>query len=180
MSSARQNKNTIAVLRDPFALTPGSSGPAQPKGNKPMFDEVVGSWVTPFVMASINTKNIHRSNMLLKHLYGRDFVYDEMLMTGAGERGQALAKKLHEGEGLEAADIKPGDGPGRAEREAGLFEVLVVGTMADGRQLRMTVAGDMDPGTAARPRWSPRAQCAWPRTARRNSVRAVCGLVRRR
>lgn len=36
-------------------------------------------------MASINTKNVHRSNMLLGHSYGKDFVYDEMMVTGPGE-----------------------------------------------------------------------------------------------
>ena len=42
-------------------------------------------WVAPFVMAAINTRNVHRSNFLLRHAYGTDFVYDEMLVTGPGE-----------------------------------------------------------------------------------------------
>lgn len=146
MSSARHNKNTISVLRDPFALTPGFSGPEQPKGNKPFFDEIVDSWVTPFVMASINTKNIHRSNMLLKHQYGADFVYDEMLMTGTGQRGEKLAVLLHEGKGLTDSDVQPGDGPTKEERESGLFDVLLVGERPDGQQVRVSVQGDRDPG----------------------------------
>ena len=39
-------------------------------------------------MAAINTRNVHRSNLLLKHAYGTDFVYDEMLVTGPGERAK--------------------------------------------------------------------------------------------
>src|SRR5260370_22261295 len=29
----------VAILRNPFALTPGFEGPKQPPGNKPLFDE---------------------------------------------------------------------------------------------------------------------------------------------
>jgi hypothetical protein len=36
------------------------------------------------MMAMINTKAVHRSNQLLNYAYGRDFVYDEMMMTGSG------------------------------------------------------------------------------------------------
>ena len=31
----------------------------------------------------INTKAVHRSNQLLNYAYGRDFVYDEMMMMGS-------------------------------------------------------------------------------------------------
>ena len=39
-------------------------------------------------MANINTRNVHRSNMLMGFPYGRDFVYDEMMLTGPGEKGE--------------------------------------------------------------------------------------------
>ena len=74
---------------DPFALTPGFQGPKQPPGNKPVFDEDLKTWLTPFFMANINTRNMHRSNMLMGFPYGRDFVYDEMQITGPGEEGEA-------------------------------------------------------------------------------------------
>ena len=45
------------------------------------YDNEYNSWVAPFIMAAINTKNVHRSNKLLGHLYGEDFEYDEMMMT---------------------------------------------------------------------------------------------------
>ena len=80
------------MLRDPFVLTPGFDGPKQPLGNRPMFDEELQTWTAPFVMANINTRNVHRSNMLLGFPYSRDFVYDEMVMTGPGERGEETAK----------------------------------------------------------------------------------------
>ena len=147
LTAARHDKQLISILRDPFALTPGFRGPDQPNGSKPLYDEVVGSWVTPFVMASINTKNVHRSNFLLNCMYGGDFKYDEMLMTGGGEQGEVLARRFHEERGIEASDVQPGDGPDRAAREAGLFDVMFVGESEDGQvQLRTAVQGDMDPG----------------------------------
>ena len=60
MAAAAKDPDLINVLRNPFSLTPGFTGAEQPKGDKPVFDEVLQSWIAPFVMASINTKNIHR------------------------------------------------------------------------------------------------------------------------
>ena len=76
----------VALLKDPFALTPGFKGPKQPPGNKPAFEEDLQSWAAPFMMALINTRNVHRSNMLMGFSYGREFVYDEMVLTGPGEK----------------------------------------------------------------------------------------------
>jgi short subunit dehydrogenase-like uncharacterized protein len=87
----------VALLRNPFALTPGFEGPKQPPGNKPMFDEELDSWTAPFVMATINTRNVHRSNVLMGFPYGRDFVYDEMMLTGPGEKGEETAKRVTPG-----------------------------------------------------------------------------------
>jgi short subunit dehydrogenase-like uncharacterized protein len=53
--------------------------------------DVLKNWVVPFMMATINTKNIHRSNMLQNHCYGKDFVYDEMLITSPDGEGEAIA-----------------------------------------------------------------------------------------
>src|SRR5215468_8775936 len=83
----------VAILNDPFALTPGYTGPKQPRGNKPAYEEDLQSWAAPFMMALINTRNVHRSNMLMGFPYGKEFIYDEMVLTGAGEKGEANAKK---------------------------------------------------------------------------------------
>src|SRR6476469_7500264 len=84
----------VAILNDPFALTPGFRGPKQPKGNKIVFEEDLQSWTAPFMMALINTRNVHRSNMLMGFPYGKDFIYDEMVLTGPGEKGEANARKV--------------------------------------------------------------------------------------
>jgi len=44
--------------------------------------------LVPFPMAPVNTKNVHRTNFLLGHPYGTDFVYDEM-MVAPGHDGRA-------------------------------------------------------------------------------------------
>ena len=92
MAAVQKDPSLIEALVSPFSLTEGFTGADQPAGSEVEFDEAIGSWAAPFVMATINTKNIHRSNLLLSHQYGEDFVYDEMLLTGAGDEGEQIAK----------------------------------------------------------------------------------------
>jgi short subunit dehydrogenase-like uncharacterized protein len=149
MAAAATQPGVLDLLRNPFALTPGFEGPRQPSGNKPMVDEALGAdtWVAPFVMAAINTRNVHRSNFLLQHAWGADLVYDEMLVTGPGEKGQAMAAAVAADKSLASDDgPQPGEGPSRAEREAGFYDVLFIGTGANGETLRVGVQGDRDPG----------------------------------
>ena len=138
----------VAILNDPFALTPGFSGAKQPRGNKPQYEEDLQSWSAPFMMALINTRNVHRSNMLMGFPYGREFVYDEMVLTGPGEKGEANAKRVMaantEKTGPNAP--KPGEGPSKEERENGLYDLLYIAIAPDGRQVRASVKGDRDPG----------------------------------
>ncbi|MDD0817076.1 saccharopine dehydrogenase NADP-binding domain-containing protein [Curvibacter sp. HBC28] len=147
LAAAAQDPAVMALLRNPFSLTPGFEGPAQPPGHKPMIDEALGLWVAPFVMAAINTRNIHRSNFLLGQAYGADFVYDEMLITGAGDKGQAIAQAVAADKSLGAeGGLQPGEGPSREEREAGFYDLLFLGQDSAGHSLRVGVKGDRDPG----------------------------------
>ncbi len=149
MAAAAAQPGVMDLLKNPFSLTPGFEGPRQPSGHKPMVDEALGDgvWVAPFVMAAINTRNVHRSNLLLKHAYGTDFVYDEMLVTGPGEKGEALANAVAGDKSLGSDQgPKPGEGPSREERENGFYDVLFLGTDNEGHSLRVGVKGDRDPG----------------------------------
>jgi short subunit dehydrogenase-like uncharacterized protein len=146
--AAAKDPSLLALVRDPFALTPGFEGPKQPRGNKPVFDEDLKTWLTPFFMANINTRNVHRSNMLMGFPYGRDFVYDEMQIAGPGEEGEAEAKRIVAANNRMAASAgpKPGEGPSKEEQENGLYDLLYVAIAPDGRQARASVKGDRDPG----------------------------------
>jgi len=146
MAAAAKQPEMINVLMDPFALTESFTGPEQPSGMAPILDEDLNSWSAPFVMATINTKNIHRSNYLLSHEYGDDFVYDEMMLTGPGDQGEAMAKAVAEDKSMANDPKKPGEGPTKEERETGLYDVLFVGSNASGERVMASVKGDKDPG----------------------------------
>jgi short subunit dehydrogenase-like uncharacterized protein len=148
VEATMKDLSLVTSIRDPFILTPGFDGPKQPLGNRPLFDQDLQTWTAPFVMANINTRNVHRSNMLLGFPYGKDFVYDEMMVTGPGEQGEAMAKKVMAANNkLSGTDVpKPGEGPSKEEREAGHYDLLFVAIAPDGRQARAAVKGDRDPG----------------------------------
>ncbi len=146
MKVAAKNPKIIGLLKSSFALTPGFEGPPQPAGLMPEYDSATGTWTAPFVMAPINTKNVHRTNFLLGHPYGRDFVYDEMIMTTLGDAGRAMAEAIAKANPFGDSKIAPGDGPSKEERENGFYDVLFIGEYPDGTQVRASVQGDKDPG----------------------------------
>ncbi|MGO9357949.1 MAG: saccharopine dehydrogenase, partial [Xanthobacteraceae bacterium] len=158
---AAREPSILKTLADPFALTPGFVGAAQPGGADVVEDKAAGSWAAPFMMAMINTKAVHRSNHLLGDAYGRDFVYDEMMMTGSGAAGEKRARAMARREAIQNALIgfaptralirrfvlpKPGQGPSKAARDSGYYDILFIGETADGKSLRVSVKGDRDPG----------------------------------
>ncbi len=152
------------TMADPFALTPGFSGPQQPEGESAAFDDWAGAWTGPFVMAPINTKNVHRTQALRGHPWGRDFVYSERMLTGKAGQGDAGEKRARAmarqsrltntllGIGPTRALLrrwampKPGDGPDAQARERGRYEVVFTGATAAGQRLSAVVTGDRDPG----------------------------------
>lgn len=146
MASAAKKPELIKVLQDPFALTEGVKGPEQPSGAKPIFEDDLNSWSAPFVMATINTKNVHRTNFLLQHAFGKDFVYDEMLFTGPGEQGEAVAKAVAADKSMASSTMQPGEGPTKEERENGSYDVLFAGSNDSGDVILASVKGDRDPG----------------------------------
>ncbi len=160
LEAGRRNPSITQLMADPFALSPERLAP-QPPLDAMVHDDDIPGWSAPFVMAAINTKNVHRTNALREHPYGRDFTYSEMTFTGDGPKGQARARAALRQTQMQTALLsfaparallarfalpKPGAGPSKEERESGAYEVLFVGKTADGSSLRASVAGDMDPG----------------------------------
>ena len=144
MSALKEKPQLFAVLANPFALSNGFIGPNQPADNKPIYDEKLDSWVAPFFMAPINTKNIHRSNALMDHIYGEDFCYNEMWIQGTGDEGKAAADFISKSNPLSNAP-QPGEGPSRESRENGNYDLLFCGDIDD-KSIHVSVTGDMDPG----------------------------------
>ena len=148
MEAVQEDPSRLGTLMNPFSLSNGFQGPEQPGGNEVMEEEIMGGWVAPFFMAPINTKNIHRSNALMGHRYGEDFEYDEMFFAGPGDTGREAAKAMAAMAGAMGGEggPKPGEGPSKEEREAGGYELLLIGSHADGGEIRARVTGDKDPG----------------------------------
>jgi short subunit dehydrogenase-like uncharacterized protein len=157
----RRDPAAARTMADPFALTPGFRGPAQPESESAAYDDVAKSWTGPFVMAPVNVKNVHRTNALLGHPWGRDFVYDERMLTGDGASGERRAKTLARAARIRSGLLafaptravlrrfalpKPGEGPDAKERDSGSYDLLFIAQSADGQMLRASVRGDRDPG----------------------------------
>ena len=146
MSTLKEKPELIKVLANPFSLTEGFEGPSQLDDSKPLLDEKMNMWLAPFVMAPINTKNIHRSNALLDHAYGKDFCYDEMMIAGEGDEGEQIAKAMSSGNPMGGDNIpQPGEGPSKESREQGNYDVLFFADLEEG-SIGARVTGDMDPG----------------------------------
>jgi short subunit dehydrogenase-like uncharacterized protein len=139
VDAAKADPSIIATLMDPFALTGDFEGPEQPNGQERMEEPDFGGWSGPFMMAAINTRVVHRSNLLLGHRYGTDLVYDEMILLGPDPTAES---------GDLAADprLQPGEGPSRAEREAGHYDIVFRGEDDEGNVVEVEVAADLDPG----------------------------------
>ena len=161
MEAVGRDKSLIKILGNPFALVPGFKGPRQPNDGVAEWDELAQSWTAPFVMAPINTKNVHRTHALLGHPWGTDFIYSERMLTGKGEKGERRAKKTERNTKLQNILLaigptralirrfalpKPGEGPSLAQRENGKYELLFIGQTASGQTLSAMVKGDRDPG----------------------------------
>lgn len=145
MASLKEKPELFEVLVNPFALSNGFTGPEQAQDSKPIYDDKLETWVAPFFMAPINTKNVHRSNALMDHLYGEDFCYNEMWIQGPGEEGKTAAEFVGSMNPLADAPA-PGEGPSKESRDNGNYDVLFCADLADGSTLHAAVSGDMDPG----------------------------------
>jgi len=161
MQAIGRDRGLVRTMLNPFALVPGFKGPRQPNDHVAEYDDLAQAWTAPFVMAAINTKNVHRSHALLGHPWGTDFVYSERMLTGDGAGGEKRARKMLRQSTWQNRLLgfaptrallarfalpKPGEGPNKDQREKGRYEVLYFGETTDGRRLAACVTGDRDPG----------------------------------
>jgi short subunit dehydrogenase-like uncharacterized protein len=156
---AKQDPALRKTLQNPYAVCPEGdrSGVRQLSVSRPEYDKDIGCWLGPFVMASINTRVVHRSHALAGHPWGKEFLYDESMMMKSRFRATAMTFGL--GGFMAMVAIKPtrwllqkfalpapGEGPSPEQQEAGFYDLRFFGTTADGQTIRTKVTGDKDPG----------------------------------
>ncbi len=160
---SRRDREIAKILVDPYSLNPEGerNGPDGRDQAGVEYHDESGTWTAPFVMGSVNTRVVRRTNALLHYAYGRDFRYSEATMTGSGPAGWMKSASMTAGLGgfmlASSFDFsrsilvkrilpKPGEGPGKEQREAGFFNLSLVGKLANDTLMRARVTGDRDPG----------------------------------
>ncbi|MEA5464583.1 saccharopine dehydrogenase family protein [Leptothoe sp. PORK10 BA2] len=150
-------------LDNPYSLCPDSSQSLEhfPTLVPVQYDQDFQGWVSPFVMAAINTRIVLRSNALLDYAYGQQFQYDEAVLTGPKATGWLAAQGLALGLGAIATSMafpptrwllehtlipKPGAGPSQATQEQGFYDLRFWGMTPEGQTIQVKVTGDLDPG----------------------------------
>ena len=157
---ARRLAGDPRALVDDVSGSPyGSSGSARVRWPVDR-DDQTGYWQAPFVMESYNRQIVYRSNALGGWPYGREFSYREVVDTGRGPRGVAVAAGVAAGTGalmtgmsfpptralLDRVLPRPGQGPDERSRRNGSFRMQVDATTTSGGRFRATIAADHDPG----------------------------------
>lgn len=162
LEKAQANKKLYGVLMNPYSLNPEGEqqGPDKPDLQSVIYDKTAKSWIYPFIMAGINTKVVRRSNALAGFPYGKEFRYDEAVMSGDGVGGRLkaygnaatlgvlmMAKPGSMMKGLVDRVLpSPGEGPNAAKREAGFYNLRFFVTLDDDSMALGKVTGDRDPG----------------------------------
>jgi short subunit dehydrogenase-like uncharacterized protein len=167
VDDARRSPELARTLADPYALSPNRD--AEPRlGPEPDLrgvqnDHELGMWVGPFIMGSINTRAVRRSNALQDWAYGPQFRYREVMGFGSGPLAVLQAGAVAGGVGALAAGLSirpartvldrvlpsPGEGPSEKQRERGFFRIEIHAQTSGGARYLCRVAAQGDPGYKA-------------------------------
>ena len=164
---AGKNRALARIAADPYSLSPDRAAEPSPGDGRDIqvanYDRGLRSWVSPFIMATVNTRVVRRSNALLDYAYSKHFRYHEVMANGGGPQGLVGAAALTGGmaAGFAAVSVgptrslisrvipKPGEGPDEETRRTGKFAMRLVSETADGRRYDGLVAAQGDPGYQA-------------------------------
>ncbi len=167
VDAVKKDPASRRLLLDPYSLSPDR--PAEPDLGperdpvKPLRDDRLGGWLAPFVMGSVNTRVVRRSNALQGHAYGRRFRYRELMLTGPGVVGGAKAAGVAGGlagafAGFATPGLRqlldrvlpdPGEGPSEEARDRGFFNIDIHATTSSGEPMRCEIRAQGDPGYKA-------------------------------
>ena len=164
---AKSSREHRRVIADPYALSPDraeepSLGPEKPFVTA-QYDSELRTWVGPFIMATINTRAVRRSNALQSWEYGLRFRYREVTGFGDGPMGAVKAGAMTAGLGTMAAALgfapmrplldralpKPGEGPSEKLQREGRFKIEIHTRTSTGARYVAEIAAPGDPGYAA-------------------------------
>jgi short subunit dehydrogenase-like uncharacterized protein len=167
---AAEDPEVRRILSDPYALNPPDRrhGPGEGAQRGARFDEALGAWTAPFVMAPINERIVRRSDALLREERAPTFRYRESVRTQEGWFGALLAWGIALGSAafVGAMSVAPtrrllerfvlpeaGDGPSEASIESGYFAIRVRGegetSAGEAFSVEAKIAADRDPGYGA-------------------------------
>ncbi|MGB5489931.1 MAG: saccharopine dehydrogenase NADP-binding domain-containing protein [Woeseiaceae bacterium] len=163
IEESRKDRNIARILVSPYSLNPEGErdGPDQRDQQTMVYNADAKSWTAPFVMAAVNTKVVRRSHALLGYPYGKDFRYQEAVMTGDGAAGWAKGAAMTAALGSLVVGAsysvsrkllqkfvlpEPGEGPDPEMQKKGFFNLMQIGALADGTILKSRITGDQDPG----------------------------------
>jgi short subunit dehydrogenase-like uncharacterized protein len=164
VDEARSDPQLARILADPYALSPDRNAEPSlgPEGDLRgvRHDEQLGMWVGPFIMGSINTRAVRRSNALQDWAYGRRFRYREVMGFGSKPAGALQAGAVAAGVGALAAGLSigpsralldralpsPGEGPNESQRRRGFFRIEIHARTSSGARYVARVAAQGDPG----------------------------------
>ncbi len=162
LEDAQKDKIIYKILTNPYALNPINEqfGKDKSELKSVIFDKVSQSWIGPFIMASINTKVVRRSNFLSGYTYGKSFRYDEATILGKGFLGRIkgiisaisigiIMSAKHGSIFKNSLDLifpSTGEGPSKKKMEQGFYNLRFYITLYDGSNAFARVTGDMDPG----------------------------------
>jgi short subunit dehydrogenase-like uncharacterized protein len=148
----------LVVSRDPFLLDPDPAAHsaeerrrnADPAGVR--YDADFKKWVGPFLMGSINTRVVRRTQALL----GIRFDYQEYSKYGSSRTARTVLIGGKVFESIAASGFgrrilkrllpKPGEGPSEKVMDEGFFECELIATDQNGGRVRGVLKGQGDAG----------------------------------
>ena len=150
--------NQLVVSRDPFLLDPDPAAHtpedrnrnADPTGIR--YDASLEKWVAPFLMGSINTRVVRRTQALL----GTRFDYQEYSRYGSSRTARTVMFGGKVFESIAASGFgrrilkrllpKPGEGPSEKVMNEGFFECEFIATNGNDGRVRGVLKGQGDAG----------------------------------
>jgi short subunit dehydrogenase-like uncharacterized protein len=167
LDDAQASAELARIVEDPYSLSPDRASEPELGEERDLrgvaHDDEVGMWLGPFVMASINTRVVRRSNSLQDWAYGRRFRYREAMGFRSGVTAPVKAAGLSAATWAFTAGLghsasrglldrvlpAPGEGPSERLRRNGFFRIEIHARISSGARYVCRVAAQGDPGYAA-------------------------------